>query len=285
MSDIETSEVLFRLANLEKIIDRVFEIPHSSSTRVILEKKVTEFEETIASYPDSASDLADKARSKVISMWMRLYSKGDNSSQEAPVSSDKVEQSSKANEICPSPHVSTPSESLLRSTSKLRNSFESSFARLNTIESGADVDGIKNLLRETARARRMLARFPKDSRLQFDIFNMAFSKLSMMMRDQYLSIYGSIPNGINLQNLIALLEAEIVAQNNKKVFLVNSMLYLESKKTMRQGESIMGQVFCIYCKSREHVRDACPHIKNLICFSCYRSGHTKRDCYYRRNRF
>lgn len=275
MSDIETSEVLFRLDNLEKIIDRVFEIPHSSSTRVILEKKVTEFEETIASYPDSASDLADKARSKVISMWMRLYS----------VSSNEVEQSSKANEICPSPHVSTPSESLLRSTSKLRNSFESSLARLNTIESGADVDGIKNLLRETARARRMLARFPKDSRLQFDIFNMAFSKLSMMMRDQYLSIYGSIPNGINLQNLTALLEAEIVAQNNKKVFLVNSMFYLESKKTMRQGESIMGQVFCIYCKSREHVRDACPHIKNLICFSCYRSGHTKRDCYYRRNRF
>lgn len=347
MSDkpnFETSMLSLRLANLEKIIERIFEMPDTSNSRVLLKKKVEQFEEMIVFYPDTASDLAEAARSIVVSMWYRFYTKEVTSSQatlsndsansslvtnisetfgdvenssksgskEAHASSDEVEQNSKANgtssstrstassgshsfsSICTasSSIKDQPNVSFDLQKCKLRFNFENTFARLNDIKSGADVDSIKNLLRECARARKELALYPNDTRLHFVIFNMAFNKLPLTLREQFLSIYGSISNGINIQNLVTLLEAEIVAEHKKKVSLYNNMLYRKAKERMRSYESsdqvpsaqlnnVSEQMFCKYCKSHDHVRNDCLKIKELLCFKCFQSGHTKRDCIFR----
>lgn len=336
MSDTnKTSEISLRLANIEKIINLFFEMSNSS-TNILIEKKLAQFEDVIALYPDSAKNLADEARDKVVSMWYRFYNsasssqkslsesedsgkdsmleKGSNSSEEGKenggsksdlkndsISSNKIEPIPKNDETLSFFNFSTlPKRRLLPNARtvyaedtfdwrfELRQFFEKSFAGLKVVESGVDVEGIKELLRVTARAKYELSRYPKDTHLHFNIFNMAFSKLSLNFREHFLSMYGFLPNGINLENLVALLEAEIVAQHTKKVNLMKTIQHLNMKRAerpsnlfscmpvaLRQGYSIP---FCKYCKCTDHDREHCPNIKKLLCFRCYDTGHTKPWC-------
>ncbi len=163
---------------------------------------------------------------------------------------------------------------------KLRYEIEASFARLSPIESGSDVEAVKTLLVETAKARTKLASYQKDDRLHSIIFNLAFKKLQLKMRDQFLAIYGPHLGGISLCNLVNFLQAEIVAQNAKTVNLVNKILYSKDKGQRSTFQKSMNEVLirCKYCKSRGHVRDDCPCVKGLLCFKCYRTGHTKPTC-------
>ena len=167
-----------------------------------------------------------------------------------------------------------------------RTSMESSLAELADIQSGADVDAVKHLLTECAKAQRQLSVFGSDSRLPFEVFTMAFRKLPSKMREQFLTIYGVRQNGINLKNLIAFLQAEIVAQHSKTVWLL-SMLAAKSKEpnnfslspsisfgtpssakkmsaigpvAPKWNSSGNSAVYCKYCKSQGHTPAGCQYI-------------------------
>lgn len=341
---ISTKELSLRLANLEQIIERMFELPGNNLH--LLEKKVLQFENMIAIYPESAKDLVEVAQSKVISMWQRIYTNEVYSSKLTPAkdsghessqtdssnhstvkpsagevnnistgskdASDKIEL--KLNADCqtsallptpPGPRlyptdlstnssfdtITKPKVLFDLKKCELRFTFERTFAQMSPIDSGADVVAIKKLLRESAKAHSALLEYPQDCRLHFDIFNMAFSKLPLKLREQFFSIYGSTQNGINLANLVSLLQAEIVAQHSKTVWLVNKVHSGKTGKSVQPRRRSLGLMvpvptprqvnlfnYCKYCKTHGHVRDACLHVKELLCFRCYQNGHTQRDC-------
>jgi len=148
---------------------------------------------------------------------------------------------------------------------QLRDSVGEALSPLANIESGTNVEAVKALLIECARAKRQLYRFPADSRLQFDVFNLIFTKLSKEMRDEFLTTFGVQKNGICLQNLVDYLEAEIVAENKR-------MMWLQTK-----GGNFR-QATCHYCKSNGHTYDNCPFIAHLVCFRCFGRGHTRKAC-------
>lgn len=335
---ISAKELSLRLANLEKIIERMFELPGDS--HFMLEKKILQFENMIAHYPQLAKDLVETAQNKVISMWKRFYTNKSHSSQvtltkdsgncsETGSSNHSIKPSAievnnsaggskeapnkielKINAVCQTsallptppgprlyptdlssnsdlPAINQPKVRFDLKKCELRFSFEKVFAQMSPIDSGADVVSIKKLLRETARAHSALLEYPSDNRLHFDIFNMAFSKLPLKLREQFFSIYGSSQNGINLANLVALLQAEIVAQHSKTVWLINKVQFGSSNSMKSRLRSSLDPApfskvefsnYCKYCKSFGHVRDACHHLKELLCFRCYQNGHTQRDC-------
>lgn len=328
MTDSTSKLLLQRLTNIEKIVNYMLEMPNFDKFHPLIEKKVLQFEEMIAQFPESDEHLAEDARAKLISMYSRLYNVSGHSSpvtspsedsvdcsnivvpsichssdslnsetKEVPVTSDKPKSAANGNgssALLPTPreppllfslnHASSTSakpQACFDSTKcKLRQEIEASIARLSAVESGADVESVKALLAETARTRIQLAKYPRDSRLQSTIFNLAFSKLPLKMRDQFLSIYGSLLGGISLSNLVSFLQAEIVAQNAKTVNLVNKIIYSKAmgQNFNHQKQVDGGLIRCKYCKSRGHVRDDCAFLKGLLCFKCYKSGHIKRDC-------
>lgn len=325
MSDTNKSgEISRRLSNAEEIINLLFKLP-SPNTTLILEKKINQFEELIALYSDQpyAKDLVDEARAKVVSMWLRIYNsaslpqkassesegfchmisnfkdKKENSGSKSDLKSEgftpsnKIEQTLKTDETCSFKNLLTlPKQSLIPNAhsfgnwrSQLVHSFKSSLVDLEVIES-ANVEAIKDLLRKIARVKSELARYPKDTQLRFNIFNIAFNKLSLTMREQFLSIYGPVPNGINLDNLIAFLQIEIVQQHTKMISLMKSKNHFYLKTTTQPNDSFSSMApcpensfqFCKYCKSHDHSRDACPNAEKVLCFRCFENGHSKRNC-------
>lgn len=328
MADTKIHELSNRLSNLEKIIDLMLKLPDSKFYCTILEKKISQFEEMISHYPESANDIAENQRVKVISMWFRYCTKLASSSNETSpansddekvtasvksesiyaeedspksdsknlISSEKDDTTSENNKMgsCESlvPVAASslddiqPKKSFDLEKCKLRYSLEQSFAQLNAIESDANVEDIKKLICQLAYTKTELTRYQNDSRLHFAIFKVAFDKLSLVLREQFLTVYGSHDGGINITNLISLLEAEIAAQHSKKVNL-NNMPNFKPKKTLEPNflssvsvpfRRSFSSTFCKYCKSTDHVRDQCPNIKKLLCFKCYQTGHTKPWC-------
>ena len=216
---------------------------------------------------------------------------------------------------------------------QLRAELENTFNKLPDLQSGADLAVVKQLLAEVARAQKKIAdHFIQTSdnstnsfnvssssqQILFDVFNFAFRKLPFKMREQFLAIYGIHLFGINLKNLIAFLQAEIVSQHSKTVWLLKLLtnnnndnnssdnnnynkkkqqfsdiiVHLESSNSsnhlkLKENSNINNNennnnnsavLYCNYCKTVGHLAANCCSIRELLCFQCYQYGHTKRVC-------
>ncbi|KAH9402693.1 hypothetical protein TYRP_015442 [Tyrophagus putrescentiae] len=174
---------------------------------------------------------------------------------------------------------------------ELLTSLETAFNSLAEVESGvADLAPTKLLLKTVVQARMCLETFDpsgRDVKLTFEVFNLALHKLSPGLRAQFLSIYcPSSPHcltpGASLQSMVSFLQAEIVTQHAKSVWLI-------TRNREENGDGIpltpvdplTTTPYCRYCKTTGHLYEHCLNVRQLLCFQCYEEGHTKRNCPYR----
>lgn len=186
----------------------------------------------------------------------------------------------------------------------LRAQFQDEFSSLPVIRSDKDVDGIKALLRISAKAMKQTAHFGSECELHVDLFKLAFNRLPESKQHEYIRNYEqkTLPllNGF-LRNEIVTFYAESkrsiaaaalsAAATSAPIIdrksgsgadpaeLASSGTILASSVCPQDQSSILDVAyFCRYCRQSGHLLKECTALKTTLCFKCFEYGHSAKRC-------